>query len=269
MIFDIALNSGGGALRQAAQSPACTKSNPLSRETKALPSQLHKVGENGIFEGYACLFGKEDLGRDVIRAGAFARSLSKRGQSGIKLLYQHDPAAPIGRWLSIREDEKGLFVQGQLLLDLPKAREVLSMMKEGVLDGLSIGFRTIRGNKDRKSGLRYLHELDLWEISVVTFPMQPDARISTIKSSLPSRDIPLISKRDLERKLMQDAGLSRSQARALLARGFTGLSGMQDAVDPALLSSVPMAPALRLKKLALHLHRSMHEINQNRMKGQS
>ena len=203
-------------------------------EKKALPSALEAVGDDGLFEGYACLFGKEDLGHDVIRSGAFSNSLGKRGLDGIKLLYQHDPAQPIGQWLTIREDEKGLFVRGKLATEVTKAREILSMMKAGILDGLSIGFRTIRGQKDAKSGIRYLMELDLWEISVVTFPMQPDARISSVKSeqgliACLQQDEAPFSKRELERKLMQDAGLSRSQARALMAHGLTGLSGKQDA----------------------------------------
>ena len=206
----------------------------LNTEKKALPSALDVVKDDGLFEGYACLFGKEDLGHDVIRQGAFAKSLADRGLDGIKLLYQHDPAQPIGQWLTIREDSKGLFVRGKLATEVAKAREILSMMKAGILDGLSIGFRTVRGSKDPKSGIRHLLELDLWEISIVTFPMQPDARISSVKSRLGAGaglqpdDDPL-SKRELERKLMHDAGLSRSQARALMAHGLPGLSGKQDA----------------------------------------
>lgn len=203
------------------------------REKKAIAVSLDQVDEKGLFEGYACLFGREDLGRDIIRSGAFRQCLAKRNVSGIKLLYQHDPAQPIGHWLTIREDAKGLFVRGQLALDVEKAREVHAMMQAGILDGLSIGFRTIKGRKDPKSGARHLLALDLWEISVVTFPMQPDARISSVKSGLTEGAAAFgpFSKRDLERKLMQDAGLSRSQTRALLAHGFSGLEGKQDAVS--------------------------------------
>nr|WP_321457695.1 HK97 family phage prohead protease [uncultured Cohaesibacter sp.] len=199
-----------------------------------MPSALESVSDDGLFEGYACLFGKEDLGHDVIQPGAFANSLRMRGLEGIKLLYQHDPAQPIGQWLTIREDEKGLFVRGKLATEVTKAREILSMMKAGILDGLSIGFRTVRGSKDPNNGIRKLLELDLWEISIVTFPMQPDARISSVKSELMTGSgehfqASQFSKRELERKLMQDAGLSRSQARALMARGLPGLTGKQDA----------------------------------------
>ncbi|SNY92796.1 hypothetical protein SAMN04515647_3063 [Cohaesibacter sp. ES.047] len=208
-----------------------TRTMSVLREKKAVPAELSSIGEDGLFEGYACLFGKEDLGRDIIRKGAFAKSLERRGAKGVKLLYQHDPAQPVGQWLAIREDATGLFVRGQLALDVAKAREVHSMMKAGILDGLSIGFRTIRGRTDKKAGVRHLSELDLWEISIVTFPMQPDARISSIKTDdrAAHHAAFTFSKRELERKLMQDAGLTRSQARGLLAEGYAGLNGKQDA----------------------------------------
>ena len=216
----------------------------LAREMKAMPVALNAVNEDGLFEGYACLFGKADLGDDLIRPGAFAKSLARRGIEGVKMLYQHDPAQPVGQWLEIREDTKGLFVRGQLALDVAKAREVQTMMKSGILDGLSIGFRTILGHTDKKSGIRHLIELDLWEISIVTFPMQPEARISSLKAHGGP-----ISKRTLERTLTQDAGLSRNQARALLAQGFSGLSGLigkQDAV--AFSHSHPLLALRRLTR---------------------
>nr|WP_321445014.1 HK97 family phage prohead protease [uncultured Cohaesibacter sp.] len=227
------------------------------REKKAIAASLDQVDDKGLFEGYACLFGKEDLGRDIIRAGAFRQSLTKRGSSGVKLLYQHDPAQPIGHWLTIREDDRGLFVRGQLALDVEKAREVHAMMQAGILDGLSIGFRTVKGHKDTKSGARHLLELDLWEISVVTFPMQPDARISSVKSDSAdaSPAFGTFSKRNLERKLMQDAGFSRSQARALLAHGFSGLTGKQDAVSTGHPSQLN-----KLHRLTLCMHEATRSL---------
>ena len=139
----------------------------------------------GTFSGYASLFGVPDLSGDVVVAGAFRRSLIQRGTAGIKLLYQHDPAQPIGVWVQLVQDNRGLFVTGRLLPDVAKAREVLALMRAGALDGLSIGFRTVKGSRDPTNGLRRLQEIDLWEISVVTFPMQPDARVSTIKGKPP------------------------------------------------------------------------------------
>jgi len=114
--------------------------------------------------------------------GAFRESLAKRGTKSIKLLFQHDPAEPIGVWLELREDAQGLFVRGRVLPEIERGREVLALMRAGALDGLSIGFRTVEGRTDSKTGIRKLSKIDLWEISVVTFPMQPEARISAVKN---------------------------------------------------------------------------------------
>lgn len=132
---------------------------------------------DGHFTGYASVFGVADLGRDVVVPGAFAASLARRGASGVRLLFQHDPAEPIGRWLSLREDARGLFAEGQLNLAVQRAREVDALMRGGALDGLSIGFRTLQA-RPAGDGLRRLLRLDLWEISLVTFPLQPGARAS-------------------------------------------------------------------------------------------
>ncbi len=84
-------------------------------------------------------------------------------------------------WLELYEDAKGLFARGRLMPEVVRAREVLSLMRAGALDGLSIGFRTVKGRTDPKSGVRRLDTIDLWEISIVTFPMLPEARVSTVK----------------------------------------------------------------------------------------
>ena len=132
---------------------------------------------DGHFTGYASLFGVPDLGRDVVAPGAFAASLAARGAAGIRMLWQHDPAEPVGRWLSLREDSRGLRVAGQLNLAVQRARELDALLREGSLDGLSIGFRTVRAQPQR-GGLRRLEAIDLWEISLVTFPLQAGARIA-------------------------------------------------------------------------------------------
>jgi HK97 family phage prohead protease len=151
-------------------------------EVKLATDEVTRVSADGTFSGYASLFGIEDLSHDIVERGAFIASLRKRGPGGVKMLYQHDPAEPIGKWDEIRETPKGLFVVGKLMTNLARGREVLEMMREGIVDGLSIGFRTIKGRTDTKSGIRRLSEIDLWEISVVTFPMQPDARVTAVKS---------------------------------------------------------------------------------------
>ncbi|MDP4004820.1 HK97 family phage prohead protease [Methylobacterium sp. NEAU K] len=132
---------------------------------------------DGHFTGYASVFGVPDLGRDVVVPGAFAASLARRGAAGVRLLFQHDPAEPIGRWLSLREDTRGLFAEGQLNLAVQRAREIDALMRGGALDGLSIGFRTLLARRGL-GGERRLQQVDLWEISLVTFPLQPGARAS-------------------------------------------------------------------------------------------
>lgn len=135
------------------------------------------VAADGLVSGYASLFGVPDLGRDVVLAGAFRDSLARHGAGGIRMLWQHDPAEPIGRWLSIAEDARGLRVRGRLSAGVARARELAALVREGALDGLSIGFRTVEAHRDRASGMRRLARIDLWEISLVTFPMQPGARL--------------------------------------------------------------------------------------------
>lgn len=155
-------------------------------ETKPLGLPLRVLDAAGVFEGYASLFGVEDLGRDVVAPGAFRRSLSIRGADGVRMLLQHDPAQPLGVWERIHEDARGLFVRGRLALAAFKSREVHALMRAGAIDGLSIGFKAVKASTDRRTGVRRLTEIDLWEISIVTFPMQPAARICDVKCT-PSR----------------------------------------------------------------------------------
>ncbi len=198
-----------------------------SIEHKRAQLPMTDLTEDGQFSGYASLFGVVDLGRDRIMPGAFRASLEKRGIAGIRMLFQHDPASPIGVWEVVREDARGLFVKGRILPDTEKGREVLSLLRAGAVDGLSIGFKTQASHTDRKSGIRSISRVDLWEISVVTFPMLPDARVAQIKGG----ELPSI--RQFERWLTQDAGLSRGQARTIIGKGFAHLVHKQDAVaDP-------------------------------------
>jgi HK97 family phage prohead protease len=156
-----------------------------SREIKFAGAPLSGVTSDGLFEGYASLFGIADLGGDLVMPGAFRESLLRRGAHGVKLLWQHDPAEPLGTWREIGEDGRGLFVRGRLDLAVGRAREVNALMKSGAVDGLSIGFRTQLSRRDEKSGLRRLEKLDLWEVSIVTFPMLPEARVSAVKQQFP------------------------------------------------------------------------------------
>lgn len=135
-----------------------------------------------VIEGYASLFGQSDKGGDIVQKGAYAASLA-RGK-GIKMLWQHDPAQPIGIWEDVREDGRGLWVKGRLLLDVARGREAAALIGAGAIDGLSIGYRTLRATKNDR-GQRLLQELELWEVSLVTFPMLPSARVSAKGDDLP------------------------------------------------------------------------------------
>ncbi len=137
-----------------------------------------RIDADGYFEGYASLFGVADLGRDVVMPGAFRASLSQRTAFGVKLLWQHDPRSLVGEWLDIAEDQRGLRVTGKLDLDLPKARDLHRLITRGSIDGLSIGFKAESETRDPATGLRRLEKLDLWEISIVSFPLLPQARIA-------------------------------------------------------------------------------------------
>ncbi|WP_045836043.1 HK97 family phage prohead protease [Hyphomicrobium sp. 99] len=198
----------------------------LSKRSRALPLEA-KALDDGVFEGYASLFNREDLGHDVIAPGAFRDSLLNRGAARIKMLFQHDPAEPIGVWDEIREDARGLFVRGRLTTAVSKAREVLELMRAGALDGLSIGFKTVKARRDAATGVRRLEKVDLWEISVVTFPMLPGARVQSVKTRPFVASAP--TEREFERWLTRDAGLTRMEARAVLRSGFHGLKALRDA----------------------------------------
>ncbi|MDO9417984.1 HK97 family phage prohead protease [Pararhizobium sp.] len=159
------------------------------RRTQAFANlTLCGVTGEGRFSGYASLFGEVDLGKDSIERGAFQHSLTKRGAGGVRMLFQHDPAEPLGAWKTIREDARGLYVEGVLSTGVARAREVHQLMKNGALDGLSIGFQTVKAKTDARTGIRRILEADLWEISIVTFPMLPAARVSNVKHARWFRD---------------------------------------------------------------------------------
>lgn len=211
-------------------------------EVKFTDIKLETVSEDGVFSGYASLFGVTDLARDSVSKGAFLNSIKTRGVANIRMLFQHDPNEPIGQWIEIREDERGLFVKGKLTLDARRGREVLALLRSKALDGLSIGFKTIRSRKDAGTGIRKILEADLWEVSVVTFPMLPTARVDQVKAA------PLPTIRQFETWLRRDAGLSRGQARGVIAKGFATITRARDAAS---LSEIRLA--MRIKNAAKRL----------------
>jgi HK97 family phage prohead protease len=131
------------------------------------------------FEGYASLFNVADGGGDSVAPGAFAASLRRRGPGEVRMLYQHFAHAPIGVWEEITEDSRGLYVRGRLVPEVEQARDVRALLADGALNGLSIGFRTVRARKGAGK-TRTLLEIELWEISVVTFPLLAGSTVTAI-----------------------------------------------------------------------------------------
>lgn len=138
-------------------------------------SAFASVDGSGRFCGYASLFGRADLSGDIVMPGAFARTLRLKEPERIGMLFEHDPKVRIGAWVLIEEDRRGLWVEGHLG-DGADGRRAAALMAAGRLDGLSIGFRTVAADEDRRARVRRLIEIDLWEVSVVSSPMLPEAR---------------------------------------------------------------------------------------------
>lgn len=141
------------------------------------------IDPDGTVEGYASLFGEIDQARDMVMRGAFAATLATRSIRRIPMLFQHDPSEPVGVWLELREDHRGLFARGRLIPEVARGRELLSLLRAGAVDGLSIGFRTSKARIDPKTRIRRLLAVDLWEISIVTFPLLAGARVRAVKQA--------------------------------------------------------------------------------------
>jgi len=141
------------------------------------------IDADGTVEGYASLFGEIDQARDMVMRGAFADTLRTRAIQRVPMLFQHDPSEPIGIWQELREDHRGLFARGRLIPEVARARELLWLLRAGAVDGLSIGFRTVRGRIDPKTRIRRLTAVELWEISIVTFPLLAGARVRAVKQA--------------------------------------------------------------------------------------
>lgn len=152
------------------------------REKSRLGQPLCACSGSGVFVGYASLFGERDQAGDIVMPGAFAASLRRRGAGQVRMLFQHDAAEPVGAWIDMHENARGLHVTGRLDRNVQRGRELFSLLESRGLDGLSIGFRTLRARRDRAGACRLLTEIDLWEISLVTFPMLPGARVFHVKA---------------------------------------------------------------------------------------
>lgn len=138
--------------------------------------------DSGVFSGYASVWDSADSYGDVIRKGAFAKTLKRMRPA---LLWQHDSHSPIGTWTKLAEDERGLRVEGKLVTSIAKGAEALALLKAGAINGLSIGFRTLRSERGPNGG-RIITEIELPEISLVTMPAATKARVDSVKSVRPT-----------------------------------------------------------------------------------
>jgi len=186
-------------------------------ETKDFPFEVRaeSVSDDGTFEGYGSVFGGEpDSHRDVVAPGAFHNSIKAggRNRNGIALLWQHWSEFPVGTWEEIREDEKGLYMKGKLIKEAaPMGVPVYQTLKAGAVKGLSIGFTIKKFDRDEETGIRTLKEIELWEVSLVTFPAAVRAQVTGVKDIMAAR-----TPRELEQAL-RDAGLSRNESKYVVS----------------------------------------------------
>jgi len=172
------------------------------KEFRAYPFEVKAIGEDGLVEGYASVFSVVDYDNDVIEPGAFTKTLQER--KSIPVLWQHNPQEPIGVTVQAREDARGLHVVGQLNLETQRGREAFSLLKQGALQGLSIGFDVVK--QIWEGSVRRIKEVRLWEWSLVTFPANPLATVTAVKGVVPYQDLPLA---DRDRAWDADAARAR------------------------------------------------------------
>lgn len=191
------------------------------------PFAVKSTSDNGTFAGHASVFGEIDSYRDIVLPGAFAKSLKKdfadKGRK-VPMLWQHSSRQPIGVYTTIKEDDIGLYVEGEINMEVQQGREAYALMKQGALSGLSIGYDTVTEEWDKEGRLRKLHEVDLWEISPVTFPAGDSARIATVKS------ISELTTLSQVEDILCDTGLSRKEAVTLISR-IKAIGTQSDSAD--------------------------------------
>ena len=190
---------------------------------KDLSFEIKAVSDDGLFSGYASVFDNVDSYGDIVRKGAFVESIGEWEAKGKMppILWNHDPSDPIGIYTKMQEDDKGLFVEGRLLIDdVPRAKQTHALMKAGVIDGLSIGYRVKEYLYNVDEEVTDLIKLSLREVSIVTFPANPETRIEAVKSRLDAGELPTLPEFE---KFLREAGFSKSQATAIAGHGLRKL----------------------------------------------
>ncbi|WP_336929406.1 HK97 family phage prohead protease [Acinetobacter tandoii] len=189
---------------------------------KSFNLAIKAVQEDGFFSGYGAVFGNIDWYNDVILPGAFKVSLHKWKTKNKfpPVLWNHNDSEPIGIYTNIYEDEKGLFVEGKLLIDdVPRAKSTHALLKAGAIDGLSIGYSTKKANQ-QGNGIRELIEVDIGEISIVTQPANDRSLITSVKSKLDEGELPTLPEFE---KFLRESGFSKSQSTAIASKGLRSL----------------------------------------------
>jgi len=197
-------------------------------KTKDFSFKVKAAGDAGEIEGYASVFGVRDSYNEVVMPGAFAESLAKHQRQGTYplMLWQHDPAQPIGVWNELSDDGKGLYGKGQLLKGVQRADEALIMLKAGAIQGMSIGYREVDVEPADASTPRKLIKLDLLEASIVSFPANGRARVDSVKSErciaefarrLRDGDVPSIKEFE---DILREAGVPKAMAVRIASVGY-------------------------------------------------
>ncbi|AET90673.1 gp4 [Burkholderia sp. YI23] len=225
------------------------KSGKGGYKVRAFDLNVKSVDDNGHFSGYGSVFGNVDSYGEIVAPGAFEKSLADLKSSGraLPILWQHNTNTPIGSWSGLKEDDYGLFGDGELWLDdAPNAKIAYRGMKAKAITGLSIGYYVINSSYNEKTGERTLNELDLVEISIVTNPANPEARIEAVKSVIAHGGIPSLS--EFER-FLREAGFSKSQAAVIANRGLKHLLRSEsgdDSETPAVSNLIDGYKAIQL-----------------------
>lgn len=199
-------------------------------DRKDIAFEIKEVTAQGAFAGYGSVYGVIDSYDDIIQAGAFSESLTECAAKGVMpaMLWQHRSGEPCGAYQSMKEDGTGLYVEGSLAMKTQRGAEAYELMKMKAISGLSVGFMTREDSYDKKTNIRTIKKGDLWECSLVTFPANDSARISSVKSIEEITDL-----KGMERYLRESGGFSRNEATALVARIKKFAQGEPGADDEA------------------------------------
>lgn len=208
----------------------------MKKSYLAVPFELKAADDKGVFSGYANVFDVLDSDHDIVQRGAFARTLGEHKAKGTnpKMLWQHDYKMPIGVWDSMQEDDHGLLVSGRLAVSTTLGKDTYELLKMGAVDSMSIGYLPYPGGVEYRDSVSHLKALELWEVSIVTFPANDRAVIENVKRQIENGEIPNPS---VLEQFLREAGLSGKQAKAFMSLGYKGINP-REAEDQELVESL-------------------------------